>query len=98
MKSPLLAFCFAKQRQKIKFLLQNRLASPRRGRAKPFFFQLAEGVGLEPTKPARAPVFETGAIDRYATLPDNQHAYLFQPHFYDVHPAGVEPTVFSSAN
>ncbi len=29
----------------------------------------AEGVGFEPTKPVRAPVFETGAIDRYATLP-----------------------------
>lgn len=32
-------------------------------------FLMAEGVGLEPTKPVRAPVFETGAIDHYATLP-----------------------------
>jgi len=45
MKSPLLAFRFAEQRQKIQFLLQNRLASPRSGRAKRFFFQLAESVG-----------------------------------------------------
>ena len=33
---------------------------------------MAEGVGLEPTKPFQAPVFETGAIDRYATLPTNK--------------------------
>lgn len=33
---------------------------------------LAEGVGFEPTKPLRAPAFETSAIDHYATLPDGE--------------------------
>lgn len=33
------------------------------------FYYLAEGVGFEPTKPLRAPAFETSAIDHYATLP-----------------------------
>jgi len=33
------------ERQKIQFLLQNRLASPRSGRAKRFFFQLAVPFG-----------------------------------------------------
>jgi hypothetical protein len=30
---------------------------------------LAEGVGFEPTDPLRSPVFKTGALDHYATLP-----------------------------
>jgi len=47
-KSPLLAFCFAEQRQKIKFLLQNRLTSPRKGRANKDIFQLAVPFGQNP--------------------------------------------------
>lgn len=61
-KSPLLAFCFAKQRQKIKFPLENRLASPRRGRASNLFFQLAEGLGFEPRQLTPSPVFKTGSL------------------------------------
>ena len=49
-KSPLLAFREAEQRQKIQFLLQNRLASPRRGRANKDISQLAERAGFEPAK------------------------------------------------
>jgi hypothetical protein len=30
---------------------------------------LAEGVGFEPTDPLRSPVFKTGALGHYATLP-----------------------------
>ncbi|OIO06458.1 hypothetical protein AUJ27_04135 [Candidatus Falkowbacteria bacterium CG1_02_37_44] len=50
LKSPLLAFRFAEQRQKIQFCVQNRLASPRRGRAKRFFFQLAAANSFETEK------------------------------------------------
>ena len=53
LKSPLLAFRFAEQRQKIQFCVQNRVASPRSGRAKLGFFQLAERVGFEPTIPVK---------------------------------------------
>ena len=35
-------------------------------------FHLAEGVGFEPTDPLRSPVFKTGALDHYATLPNNE--------------------------
>ncbi len=47
-KSPLLAFRFAEQRQKIRFCVQNRVASPRSGRAKS---RMAVGEGLEPPSP-----------------------------------------------
>ncbi len=54
------------------FMLNSkRLASPRRGRAKPFFFQLAEGTGFEPVMPFGISAFQADALDHYANPPEN---------------------------
>ena len=51
--------------------------SPRQNK-KTYFrksFYLAEEEGFEPSDPCRSPVFKTGALDHYATLP-----YLIVPY------------------
>ena len=57
-KSPLLALLNSRLRRTMLDIgcltsCQNRLASPRSGRAKLGFFQLAERVGFEPTIPVK---------------------------------------------